>query len=89
MHMQKRILVYGAGGAGRTLALFLSGENNSGTSWDVEGFVDDTIPHLWGERLENIPVLGGCSYLDNYAGDIAMAIVTNPMAKRDLVAKPA
>ena len=85
--VQKRILIYGAGGAGRTLAFFLSADKNADTSWKVDGFIDDTMPHLWGQRLENIPLLGGYSYLDNYAGNIAMAVVTDPTAKRGLVAR--
>jgi sugar O-acyltransferase (sialic acid O-acetyltransferase NeuD family) len=85
--MLRKILIYGAGGTGRTLAFFLSVDKNADTVWKVDGFIDDTMPHLWGKRLDDIPILGGYGYLDKYSGNIAVAIANDPVAKRNLILK--
>ena len=85
--MSRQILLYGAGGTGRTLAFFLSVDKSTEAVWKVNGFIDDTMPHLWGKALEDFPVLGGYDYLRNYAGNIAVCIAQNPIAKKNLVSK--
>ena len=81
--MDRKILIYGAGGAGRELAFALSLDKNPDTAWKVQGFIDDT---KWvGDLVNNISVLGGFDYLENYSGDIAVTIVDNPSTRRDLI----
>lgn len=74
--MNKRLLIVGAGGHGRSVAeaVMLAGQ------LDIAGFVDDNATRLaevWG-----IPVLGTTAELDHYRKDAATAIVAignNPL----------
>lgn len=84
--MSRKILIYGAGGAGRQLAFDLSLDKNPDTSWKVEGFIDDTA-HLQGQTVNGLPVLGGLKYLMSYSGNIAVSIVDDPVIRRDLISK--
>ena len=79
MNWTEKILVYGAGGAGRE---FVDAFSNS-YSWKVEGYIDDTKQA--GEIINGIKVLGGRDYLWSYKGHIAMCVVENPAIKRKLV----
>ncbi len=63
--MSREILIYGAGGAGRSLAFALLLDKNPETSWKVLGFIDDT-EHLQGKIVNDVPVLGGFKKLKNY-----------------------
>ena len=84
--MGKTILIYGAGGAGRSLAFALSLDKNPETAWRVSGFIDDT-QSLQGKIVNDIPVLGGYDFLRNYSGDIAVTIVNDPFVRKNLILK--
>jgi sugar O-acyltransferase (sialic acid O-acetyltransferase NeuD family) len=75
----KKIILVGAGGAGRELAYALS----RGSEWEVLGFVDDTIQA--GTVVNGLPVFGGIDWLQNYQGNVAVCIVGNPHTKEKLV----
>lgn len=83
--MPREILIYGAGGAGRQLAFALSVEKNPAIAWVVKGFIDDTKRQ--GEIVNGISVLGGIDYLRNYSGNVAVAIVDDPLIRRKLISK--
>lgn len=82
--MSRDILIYGAGGAGRELAFALSLDKNPKTCWKVKGFVDDTR-HLWGQRINDVPVLGGFEYLNNCSGNIVVSTLDNPFIRQNLI----
>jgi sugar O-acyltransferase (sialic acid O-acetyltransferase NeuD family) len=82
--VSRKILIYGAGGAGKELAFALSLDRNPDTAWKVQGFIDDT-EHLWGHLVNDLPVLGGGEYLKTYSGNIAVCIVNDPIVKRNLI----
>jgi sugar O-acyltransferase (sialic acid O-acetyltransferase NeuD family) len=84
--MEKDLLIYGAGGAGRNLASKLSMDEQSSMGWKVRGFVDDT-KSLQGQTINSLPVLGGIEYLMQYKGNLAVTIVENPAVRRKLVTK--
>jgi sugar O-acyltransferase (sialic acid O-acetyltransferase NeuD family) len=84
--MSRDLLIYGAGGAGRDLAFFLSLDKNPETAWRIKGFIDDT-ECLQGQIVNGIPVLGGFKCLKNYKGNIAVTIVENPAVRRNLILK--
>ena len=84
--MTRRMLIYGAGGSGRELAYSMAIDKNPDTTWKIDGFVDDT-EDLWGQSVNGIPVVGGYDYLKNYAGNLAVCIVADPLIKRNLVTK--
>jgi sugar O-acyltransferase (sialic acid O-acetyltransferase NeuD family) len=81
MNISEKIVLYGAGGAGRELAYAMS----LGYLWDVIGFVDDTKTP--GSLIDELPVLGGLDWLRGYEGNVAICAVANPQIKRDLVAR--
>lgn len=82
--MDRRILIYGAGGAGRELAFALSLDKNPDTAWKVEGFIDDT-EILRGQIVNGLPVLGGIEYLMGYSGNIAVTIVDDPLVRSNII----
>ncbi len=84
--MSGNILIYGAGGAGRELAYTLSFDKNPDTAWRVEGFIDDT-ESLWGQRVNDVPVLGGYEYLMKCSGNIAITIVDDAAIRRNLISR--
>jgi sugar O-acyltransferase (sialic acid O-acetyltransferase NeuD family) len=81
--MMKDILIYGAGGAGRELAFGLSLDEGPGRRWRPTGFIDDT-EGFTGRVINGLPVLGGEGYLIDYFGDLALTIVSNPAARREV-----
>jgi len=84
--MAKEIIIFGAGGAGRELAFALSVNTNKNEAWRIKGFVDDN-KKLWGTRINNIPVLGGIDFLDDYSGNLAITVFENPTKRRKLISK--
>lgn len=84
--MNKELLIYGAGGAGRELAFSLSLEKDPCVRWDVLGFIDDT-PELQGKMINDLPILGGFDWLATRGGNLVVCIVKDPKIKRQLVAK--
>ena len=84
--MNRPILIYGAGGAGRELASTLSLSNNPNNIWKVNGFIDDT-EKLWRVIINDIPVLGGFDYLKNYSGNLAVTIFDYPAIRQGLISK--
>jgi sugar O-acyltransferase (sialic acid O-acetyltransferase NeuD family) len=84
--MVREILIYGAGGAGRTLAFSLSMDRENEISWRVKGFVDDT-EKLWGKKINDIPVVGGSEYLLSFSGNVAVSIVDNPSVRKNIISK--
>ncbi len=77
--MERKIIIYGAGGAGRELSMNLSDD-----LW-VEGFIDDTKEPQ--TVIDGITVLGGFDQLEGYEGYIAVCVVGNPHVKKDLIDK--
>ena len=82
--MDKDLLIYGAGGAGRELAFSLSLEKDTKRAWHVAGFIDDDNS-LWGNTINDLPVKGGFEWLKENGGNISICLVANPHEKQDLV----
>jgi sugar O-acyltransferase (sialic acid O-acetyltransferase NeuD family) len=60
--MEKRILIYGAGGHAKTVISLLRL-----LDWMITGIVDDGVPA--GTKVSGIPVLGGAEILQNFLDD--------------------
>jgi sugar O-acyltransferase (sialic acid O-acetyltransferase NeuD family) len=73
------VVLYGAGGAGRELAMMLK----RGKQWQIKGYVDDTM--MAGTIVNGVQVLGGMEWLEHYEGSVAMCIVGSPVVKRMLI----
>ncbi len=84
--VDRNILIYGAGGAGRELAFTLSLEKDKNTAWKLKGFIDDTKEFL-GKSVNGIQVLGGYEYLKNFSGNIAVTIFDHPKIRKKLILK--
>lgn len=82
--MDKDLLIYGAGGAGRELAFSLSLETDVERAWHVAGFIDDDTT-LWGKTINDIPVRGGFDWLKENGGNVAICLVADPHKKQALV----
>jgi sugar O-acyltransferase (sialic acid O-acetyltransferase NeuD family) len=78
-----KLLIYGAGGAGRDTVASLS----CGSSWLIEGFIDDT-PEKQGQIINGVPVLGGIEYLQQRVDCPDLAICCSldyPLNKKKLI----
>jgi sugar O-acyltransferase (sialic acid O-acetyltransferase NeuD family) len=75
----KKILIYGAGGAGRELCDNIKNDKLI----DVIGIIDDTMEP--GTMIDGTIVVGGASYLKEYDGDIAFCIVGVPLLKKTMI----
>jgi len=84
--VNKELIIYGAGGAGRELAFSLSLESNAEKRWLVKAFVDDD-DSLWGRTINKIPLHGGFEWLSDWGGAVALTTVGNPTSKRELVTR--
>lgn len=82
--MDRKLIIYGAGGAGRELAYVLSLERGETRRWKVEGFVDDT-EDLQGKIINGLPVLGKREYLEGYDGNLAVTIFDRPRIRKTLI----
>lgn len=76
------ILIYGAGGFGREIACVLAAINKVQPMWNLLGFLDDGITP--GSANEYGQVLGGMDFLNEWKGNIAVAIA---IASPDTVEK--
>jgi sugar O-acyltransferase (sialic acid O-acetyltransferase NeuD family) len=77
--MKRKVVLVGAGGAGRELAYSLV----KNQEWEAIGYVDDTIPA--GTMVNGLPVFGGIDWLQNYQGNVAVCIVNNPHIKEKII----
>jgi len=82
--MNRELIIYGAGGAGRELAFSLSLETNKNNKWQLLGFVDDD-QSLWNKKINGLPVMGGIEWLGGYGGNVAITTVGDPKIKRRIV----
>ncbi len=82
--MTKRVIIIGAGEAGRMVVREIDANTDSG--FDVVGFLDDD-PALRGSVVEGRPVLGACNALVDVASErnVDEAIVAVPSGSREFV----
>jgi sugar O-acyltransferase (sialic acid O-acetyltransferase NeuD family) len=81
----KPLVIFGAGGFARECLELTRDINLAGTCWDVLGFVDDT-ESTWGTALNELPVLGGTTWLEQqrFAPWVVLGI-GSPATKHKLV----
>lgn len=91
----KDIIIIGAGGVGREVALIIEQINAKAQKWNILGVVDDNEA-IWGKVINGYTVLGGLDYLDKYrnCGDITyinkpniVVAIANYRAKKNIVDK--
>jgi sugar O-acyltransferase (sialic acid O-acetyltransferase NeuD family) len=81
----KDIAIFGAGGFGREIACLIKMINKSTPTWNLVGFFDDN-PALMGNKNEYGEILGGIDVLNQYSGELALAIaIGNPTVVKKIV----
>ena len=80
------IIIIGAGGVGREVALIIEQINARTPKWNILGIVDDN-ESMWGKVVNGYVVLGGLSYLDRYRnkGDITYINKPNIWPKNNVI----
>jgi sugar O-acyltransferase (sialic acid O-acetyltransferase NeuD family) len=79
--MDKDLLIYGAGGAGRDFAFAMS---LPGSEWRVTGFLDD---YRGGEVVNGIPVRGGEQWVIDHGGSVALLMAGNVALRREIAGR--
>jgi sugar O-acyltransferase (sialic acid O-acetyltransferase NeuD family) len=83
----KPIVIYGAGGFGREVLNLLRDINQVQPEWEILGFVEDN-PELWGKIINDVPIVGGVSWLANGDETLYIAIgIGSPSAKFRVIEK--
>jgi FlaA1/EpsC-like NDP-sugar epimerase len=82
--MPKKLLIIGAGEAGRMVVREILSHPDSDLS--IVGFLDDDVS-LHGKKIEGYPVLGGCDALPEIAGRYSPdeVLISVPSAQRDFI----
>ena len=81
----KDIAIYCAGGFGREIACLIKRINEKEPTWNFIGFFDDNA-ELKGTRNEYGEVLGGMKELNEYEGELGIAIgIGSPNAVKAIV----
>ena len=74
------IVIFGAGGLGREIALLLAQLNEAGAGWELRGFYDDRLPAT--PAIAGLPYLGTAADLNATAGPLAVAVAVGRSADR-------
>jgi len=77
------LVIAGAGGLGREVALLISQLNAAGARWDVRGFYDDRAPAT--PTVGGLPYLGTLADLNAVASPVAVAMAVGSSASRAAV----
>jgi sugar O-acyltransferase (sialic acid O-acetyltransferase NeuD family) len=82
----KPILIYGAGGFGKEIALLINEINEVSPTWELKGFIDDGLP--LGTYIKYGSVLGGIDFLNAYQNEVAVVFsIANPFILKAVVEK--
>lgn len=81
----KNIVIYGAGGFGRETLSLLKQINLSSLQWNVMGYCDDG--KNVGEKIDQVTVLGGMPYLNDFSEELHVVIAIADPATREKIRK--
>jgi len=80
----RNIVIYGAGGFGRETSLLIEQINSRSTCWSLIGYCDDAKKP--GEKVDNLPILGGVSYLSSYQEELDVVVaIADPTIRAKLI----
>lgn len=81
----EKIVIIGAGGVGKEVALIIDQINNFRPTWNVIGFLDDNPKNL-GKVLNGHRVIGNIEFLNNLSSDIYVVVaIANYRIKKRIV----
>ena len=83
----KKIIIIGAGGVGREVALIIEQINKFKPTWNIIGFLDDN-PNNLGKILNGYKIIGSVDLLNNMSRDINIVVaISNYRLKKEIVLK--
>lgn len=83
----KKIIIIGAGGVGREVALIINQINKFKPTWNIIGFLDDN-PDCLGKTLNGHKIIGNVDLLNNMSKDIYIVVaISNYRVKKEIVSK--
>lgn len=83
----KNLIIIGAGGVGREVALIIEQINYLEPTWELIGFIDDDIDN-WGKTINGYSIIGGTESLKFYDENYYILIaIANYRAKKEIVEK--
>ena len=81
--MSGNIVIYGAGGFGREIALMLREINQAKETWNIVGFCDDGKRK--DEEIDGLKVLGGFDHLNSTTEKLAVAVaIADPSIRKKI-----
>lgn len=83
--MSQELVIYGAGGLGREVAVMIEQINAEEKLWDVIGFCDDGIEK--NTIVDGLTVIGDCEYLNTVAKPLSVAIAVAEPALREKIVR--
>ncbi|WP_413305720.1 acetyltransferase [Bacillus sp. 1P10SD] len=83
----KNLVIYGAGGFAREVALLIDQINEVLPTWNLVGYIDDNLSNE-GKMLNGYPVLGDIGWFNNYNNEINVVLgIGCPSIKEKIVDK--
>lgn len=82
----KDIVLFGAGGSGREIAVLIKRINEVEPTWNLLGFVDDN-ESLWGTEINGLPCIGGTDWLVSHKDSVYCSCTIGTMNARVAVCK--
>jgi sugar O-acyltransferase (sialic acid O-acetyltransferase NeuD family) len=84
--MVQELVIYGAGGLGREVALMIEQINAEKKQWKVVGFCDDGIEK--NTMIDSLPVIGNFEFLNTKTKRLSMALaIADPGTRKNIIAK--
>ena len=81
--LPRPLVIVGAGGLGREIAVLVAQLNEAGSNWDLQGFYDDRVPAT--PTLAGLPYLGTVADLNASPTPLAVAVAVGSSAARAAV----
>jgi sugar O-acyltransferase (sialic acid O-acetyltransferase NeuD family) len=82
----RNLYIIGAGGFGKEVLWLAERINESKSTWNICGFIDDN-ESLWGKKIDDYLVCGGLDYLKNCPGAFVACAVGNAKTRKMIVEK--
>ncbi len=85
--MLKDIVIIGAGGVGREIALIIEDINEVNKEWNLLGFIDDNT-QIQGSNINGYDVLGNLEFLENHNKEVyVVCAIANYNIKKTIIEK--
>lgn len=80
----QNVIIFGAGGFGREVLEILKDQNKVFETWDILGFIDDTLPV--GQHVNGFPILGNMDWFSNNHNNAGCLVaIGDPLIKWKII----